>query len=122
MSREECDRLHEEVQLLLLSELQKGDQQKREEERMEALLAHTHTQLELLRGFTHTLKKQETVSMTLRDRVVVYFHTVFCIFIFCHIIIIILTELIRQDNVFSKFIMFLFMERLIKLSVDRLCK
>ncbi|XP_070711955.1 IQ calmodulin-binding motif-containing protein 1-like [Pempheris klunzingeri] len=49
VSREERERLHEEVQLLLLSELQRGDQQRREEERMEALLAHTHTQLELLR-------------------------------------------------------------------------
>lgn len=54
MSREECERLHEEVQLLLLSKLQKGDHQRREEERMEALLAHTHTQLELLRGLAHT--------------------------------------------------------------------
>ncbi|KAF3688358.1 IQ calmodulin-binding motif-containing protein 1 [Channa argus] len=49
VSPEECERLHEEVQLLLLLELQKGEQQKREEQRMEALLAHTHTQLELLR-------------------------------------------------------------------------
>ncbi|XP_067439190.1 IQ calmodulin-binding motif-containing protein 1 isoform X1 [Thunnus thynnus] len=47
--REECERLHEEVQLLLLSELQRGEQQRREEQRTEALLAHTHTQLELLR-------------------------------------------------------------------------
>ncbi|XP_051283060.1 IQ calmodulin-binding motif-containing protein 1-like [Dicentrarchus labrax] len=46
---EECQRLHEEVQLLVLSELQRGDGRRREEERMEALLAHTHTQLELLR-------------------------------------------------------------------------
>ncbi|XP_027132463.1 IQ calmodulin-binding motif-containing protein 1-like [Larimichthys crocea] len=48
VSLQECERLHEEVQLLL-SELQRGDHQRREEERMEALLAHTHTQLELLR-------------------------------------------------------------------------
>lgn len=53
MSREECERLHEEVQLLLLSELQRGDLQRRQEERTEAVLAHTRTQLELLRG-THT--------------------------------------------------------------------
>ncbi|KAI3366196.1 hypothetical protein L3Q82_010023, partial [Scortum barcoo] len=49
VSRQECERLHEEAQLLLLSELQRGDQRRRHEERMEALLAHTHTQLELLR-------------------------------------------------------------------------
>ncbi|KAM7375561.1 hypothetical protein PAMA_014597 [Pampus argenteus] len=47
--RQDCERLHEEVQLLLLSELQRGEQQRREEQRREALLAHTHTQLELLR-------------------------------------------------------------------------
>ncbi|XP_053273050.1 IQ calmodulin-binding motif-containing protein 1 [Pleuronectes platessa] len=44
----ECERLHQEVQLLL-SELQSGDERRRVEQRMEALLAHTHTQLELLR-------------------------------------------------------------------------
>ncbi|CAJ1087466.1 IQ calmodulin-binding motif-containing protein 1 [Xyrichtys novacula] len=49
VSSQECERLHEEVQLLIRSELQRGEQQRREEERMEALLAHTHTQLELLR-------------------------------------------------------------------------
>uniref|UniRef100_A0A8C2WJD3 IQ motif containing B1 n=1 Tax=Cyclopterus lumpus TaxID=8103 RepID=A0A8C2WJD3_CYCLU len=49
VSRQECERLHEEVQLLLLSELQRGGRQRREEQRVEALLAHTHTQLELLR-------------------------------------------------------------------------
>ncbi|XP_075904683.1 IQ calmodulin-binding motif-containing protein 1 [Nelusetta ayraudi] len=49
VSREECERLHEEVQLLLLSELQRGDLQRRQEERTEAVLAHTRTQLELLR-------------------------------------------------------------------------
>ncbi|KAM6957987.1 IQ calmodulin-binding motif-containing protein 1 [Tautogolabrus adspersus] len=48
-SPQECERLHEEVQLLILSELWRGKQQRREEQRMEALLAHTHTQLELLR-------------------------------------------------------------------------
>ncbi|AWO95657.1 putative IQ calmodulin-binding motif-containing protein 1 [Scophthalmus maximus] len=49
VSSAECQRLHEEVQLLLLSELQRGGQRRREEQRREALLAHTHTQLELLR-------------------------------------------------------------------------
>ncbi|XP_074483353.1 IQ calmodulin-binding motif-containing protein 1 isoform X2 [Sebastes fasciatus] len=50
VSRQECERLHEEVQLLLLAELQRGGQRRsREEQREEALLAHTHTQLELLR-------------------------------------------------------------------------
>ncbi|XP_068612605.1 IQ calmodulin-binding motif-containing protein 1-like [Brachionichthys hirsutus] len=49
VSREECERLHEEVQLLLLSAIQRGDRQRREEERTETLLAHTHTQLEQLR-------------------------------------------------------------------------
>lgn len=48
-SSQECKRLHEEVQLLIQLELQRGEQQRRAEERMEALLAHTHTQLELLR-------------------------------------------------------------------------
>ncbi|KAM9334335.1 IQ calmodulin-binding motif-containing protein 1 [Symphorus nematophorus] len=47
-SRKDCERLHDDVQLLLLSELQRGDERRREEERREALLAHTHTQLELL--------------------------------------------------------------------------
>ncbi|XP_072235251.1 IQ calmodulin-binding motif-containing protein 1-like [Leuresthes tenuis] len=45
----ECASLHEEVQLLLQVELQRGAQQRREEQRVEALLAHTHTQLGLLR-------------------------------------------------------------------------
>ncbi|XP_069577311.1 IQ calmodulin-binding motif-containing protein 1-like isoform X1 [Brachyistius frenatus] len=49
VSADECERLHEEVQLLLLTELQRGAQRRREEQRVEALLAHTHTQLELLR-------------------------------------------------------------------------
>ncbi|CAK6979256.1 IQ calmodulin-binding motif-containing protein 1-like isoform X1 [Scomber scombrus] len=35
--REECERLHEEVQLLLLAELQRGEQHRREEQRREAL-------------------------------------------------------------------------------------
>ncbi|XP_041637454.1 IQ calmodulin-binding motif-containing protein 1 isoform X2 [Cheilinus undulatus] len=48
-SLQQCQRLHEEVQLLILSELRRGEQQRRDEERTEALLAHTHTQLELLR-------------------------------------------------------------------------
>lgn len=55
VSPEECQCLHKEVQLLMLSELQRGEQQRREEQRMEALLAHTHTQLELLRGLNYTL-------------------------------------------------------------------
>ncbi|XP_026013308.1 IQ calmodulin-binding motif-containing protein 1 [Astatotilapia calliptera] len=49
VSPEECSCLHEEVQLLLLSVLQTGAQQRMEEQRVEALLAHVHTQLELLR-------------------------------------------------------------------------
>ncbi|KAF7643790.1 hypothetical protein LDENG_00233180 [Lucifuga dentata] len=49
VSLQQCVSLHEEVQHLLLSELQRGEQQRREKERREALLAHTHTQLELLR-------------------------------------------------------------------------
>uniref|UniRef100_A0A3P9LTY7 IQ motif containing B1 n=1 Tax=Oryzias latipes TaxID=8090 RepID=A0A3P9LTY7_ORYLA len=53
VSPEECASLHEEAQLLLQAELQKGAQQRREEQRVEALLAHTRTQLELLRGLTH---------------------------------------------------------------------
>ncbi|KAE8277000.1 hypothetical protein D5F01_LYC25260 [Larimichthys crocea] len=57
VSLQECERLHEEVQLLL-SELQRGDHQRREEERMEALLAHTHTQLELLRDAESFLSPQ----------------------------------------------------------------
>ncbi|CAN9498383.1 unnamed protein product [Ophioblennius macclurei] len=48
-STEECVRLHEEVHLLLLKELQRGEEHRREELRREALLAHTHTQLEKLR-------------------------------------------------------------------------
>lgn len=49
VSPEECSCLHDEVQLLLLSVLQTGAQQRMEEQRVEALLAHVHTQLELLR-------------------------------------------------------------------------
>ncbi|KAM4560419.1 IQ calmodulin-binding motif-containing protein 1 isoform 2-T2 [Odontesthes bonariensis] len=49
VSPEECASLHQEVQLLLQAELQRGAQQRREEQRVEALLAHTHTQLGLLR-------------------------------------------------------------------------
>uniref|UniRef100_A0A3Q4I3Z9 IQ calmodulin-binding motif-containing protein 1-like n=1 Tax=Neolamprologus brichardi TaxID=32507 RepID=A0A3Q4I3Z9_NEOBR len=48
-THQECSCLHEEVQLLLLSVLQTGAQQRMEEQRVEALLAHVHTQLELLR-------------------------------------------------------------------------
>lgn len=54
MSREECERLHEEMQLLLMLELQKGNHQRREEERIEALLARIHTQMELLIGLSLT--------------------------------------------------------------------
>ncbi|XP_026157451.1 IQ calmodulin-binding motif-containing protein 1 isoform X2 [Mastacembelus armatus] len=49
VSPEECERLHKEAQQLLLTELQRAEQQRREEQRLEALLAHTHTQLEMLR-------------------------------------------------------------------------
>ncbi|XP_058474765.1 IQ calmodulin-binding motif-containing protein 1 isoform X2 [Solea solea] len=49
VSREECERLHVDVQLLLQAELQRGDERRREEQRREALLAHTHTLLEQLR-------------------------------------------------------------------------
>lgn len=49
VSRDECRRLHEEVQLLLASELQRGAQRRQQEQRIHTLLAHTHTQLELLR-------------------------------------------------------------------------
>ncbi|KAM9328503.1 IQ calmodulin-binding motif-containing protein 1 [Pholidichthys leucotaenia] len=48
-SPEECSRLHEEVQLLLLSELRRGAERRREEQREEVLLAHIHTQVERLR-------------------------------------------------------------------------
>ncbi|XP_030009012.1 IQ calmodulin-binding motif-containing protein 1 isoform X2 [Sphaeramia orbicularis] len=46
VSHQECERLHEEVQLLLLSELQKGDERRREETRRDALMAHINTQLD----------------------------------------------------------------------------
>ncbi|MED6269691.1 hypothetical protein CHARACLAT_002292 [Characodon lateralis] len=49
VSAEECASLHEEVQLLLQAELQKGERWRREEQRVEALLACAHTQLEVLR-------------------------------------------------------------------------
>ncbi|XP_068458096.1 IQ calmodulin-binding motif-containing protein 1 isoform X2 [Clinocottus analis] len=45
-SRQECERLHQEV---LLLELQRGGQRGRGQQRGEELLAHTHTLLELLR-------------------------------------------------------------------------
>ncbi|XP_037829809.1 IQ calmodulin-binding motif-containing protein 1 isoform X2 [Kryptolebias marmoratus] len=48
VSPEECAALHEEVQQLLQAELQRGEQQRREEQHVETLLAYTHTQLELL--------------------------------------------------------------------------
>ncbi|KAF7207137.1 IQ calmodulin-binding motif-containing protein 1 [Nothobranchius furzeri] len=49
VSPEECVSLHQEVQLLLQAELQRGDYYRREEQRVAAVLACTHTQLELLR-------------------------------------------------------------------------
>lgn len=49
VSAEECASLHQEVQLLLRAELQRGEELQREEHRVEALLACVHTQLELLR-------------------------------------------------------------------------
>ncbi|XP_015250191.1 PREDICTED: IQ calmodulin-binding motif-containing protein 1 [Cyprinodon variegatus] len=48
LSAEEGAALHAEVQLLLQAELQKGEQRRREEQRVEALLACARTQLELL--------------------------------------------------------------------------
>ncbi|XP_023185530.1 IQ calmodulin-binding motif-containing protein 1 [Xiphophorus maculatus] len=49
VSVEACAALHEEVQQLLQAELQGGAQRRREEQQVEALLAQTHTHLELLR-------------------------------------------------------------------------
>ncbi|XP_043965572.1 IQ calmodulin-binding motif-containing protein 1-like [Gambusia affinis] len=49
VSVEACAALHEEVQQLLQVELQGGAQRRREEQQVEALLAQTHTHLELLR-------------------------------------------------------------------------
>uniref|UniRef100_A0A1A7WEL7 IQ motif containing B1 n=1 Tax=Iconisemion striatum TaxID=60296 RepID=A0A1A7WEL7_9TELE len=49
VSPEECVSLHQEVQMLLQAELRRGEHHRREEQRVEALLACTHTQLELLR-------------------------------------------------------------------------
>lgn len=49
VTRQECERLHEEVQLQLQAWLQTGAQQRREGQKIEALLAHTHTQLDLLK-------------------------------------------------------------------------
>ncbi|XP_037552268.1 IQ calmodulin-binding motif-containing protein 1 [Nematolebias whitei] len=48
VSPEECAALHEEVQLLLQAELLRGEEEQREEQRVEALLAYTHTQMEQL--------------------------------------------------------------------------
>lgn len=67
VSPEECSCLHEEVQLLLLSVLQTGAQQRMEEQRVEALLAHVHTQLELLRGPSHTHTQLHTSGVKLRS-------------------------------------------------------
>ncbi|XP_024144867.1 IQ calmodulin-binding motif-containing protein 1 [Oryzias melastigma] len=58
----ECAALHEEVQLLLQAELQKGAQRRREEQRVEALLAHTHTQLETLRDSPPLSVVTETIA------------------------------------------------------------
>ncbi|KAM3584961.1 uncharacterized protein V6R79_003789 [Siganus canaliculatus] len=44
-----AERLHQRAQLLLLAALQRGGEEQRAEQRVEALRAHTHTQLELLR-------------------------------------------------------------------------
>ncbi|XP_035984108.1 IQ calmodulin-binding motif-containing protein 1 isoform X2 [Fundulus heteroclitus] len=64
VSAEECAALHEEVQLLLRAELQKVAQRRREEQRVEALLACARTQLELLREApplsTVTVKQAES--------------------------------------------------------------
>ncbi|KAM4711279.1 IQ calmodulin-binding motif-containing protein 1 isoform 2-T4 [Anableps anableps] len=49
VSAEECASLHEEVQPLLRAALQGGEQRRREEQRVEALLACARTQLQLLR-------------------------------------------------------------------------
>uniref|UniRef100_A0A8C8DKQ6 IQ calmodulin-binding motif-containing protein 1 n=1 Tax=Oryzias sinensis TaxID=183150 RepID=A0A8C8DKQ6_9TELE len=64
VSPEECASLHEEAQLLLQAELQKGAQQRREEQRVEALLAHTRTQLELLRDAPPLGVVTETMAET----------------------------------------------------------
>ncbi|XP_004066541.1 IQ calmodulin-binding motif-containing protein 1 isoform X1 [Oryzias latipes] len=64
VSPEECASLHEEAQLLLQAELQKGAQQRREEQRVEALLAHTRTQLELLRDAPPLGAVTETMAQT----------------------------------------------------------
>uniref|UniRef100_A0A3P9K8G8 IQ motif containing B1 n=1 Tax=Oryzias latipes TaxID=8090 RepID=A0A3P9K8G8_ORYLA len=64
VSPEECASLHEEAQLLLQAELQKGAQQRREEQRVEALLAHTRTQLELLRDAPPLDVVTETMAQT----------------------------------------------------------
>ncbi|RVE75173.1 hypothetical protein OJAV_G00014060 [Oryzias javanicus] len=62
VSPEECAALHEEVQLLLQAELQKGAQRRREEQQVEALLAHTHTQLEILRDAPPLSVVTETIA------------------------------------------------------------
>ncbi|XP_072305854.1 IQ calmodulin-binding motif-containing protein 1-like [Eucyclogobius newberryi] len=49
VSVDECLRLHEEVQMLLVSESVSVVQRRRQEQRIQALLAHTHTQLTMLR-------------------------------------------------------------------------
>uniref|UniRef100_A0A3P9HKJ2 IQ motif containing B1 n=1 Tax=Oryzias latipes TaxID=8090 RepID=A0A3P9HKJ2_ORYLA len=64
VSPEGCASLHEEAQLLLQAELQKGAQQRREEQRVEALLAHTRTQLELLRDAPPLGVVTETMAET----------------------------------------------------------
>ncbi|XP_077440526.1 IQ calmodulin-binding motif-containing protein 1 [Vanacampus margaritifer] len=49
VSRQQCDQLHVDVQWRLQALLQQAVRQKREEHKMESLLAHTHTQLDLLK-------------------------------------------------------------------------
>ncbi|XP_061909950.1 IQ calmodulin-binding motif-containing protein 1-like isoform X2 [Entelurus aequoreus] len=49
ISSEQCEHLHVDVQWRLQALLQKTIQKSREEQKIESLLAHTHTQLDLLR-------------------------------------------------------------------------
>ncbi|XP_061539954.1 IQ calmodulin-binding motif-containing protein 1 isoform X2 [Phycodurus eques] len=49
VSRQQCEQLHNDVQWRLQALLQQAVRQKREEQKIESLLAHTHTQLDLLK-------------------------------------------------------------------------
>ncbi|XP_061642858.1 IQ calmodulin-binding motif-containing protein 1-like isoform X2 [Phyllopteryx taeniolatus] len=49
VSRQQCEQLHNDVQWRLQALLQQAVQQKREEQKIESLLAHTHTQLDRLK-------------------------------------------------------------------------